>query len=107
MTNILVISQERLAGAIAPSTGKIMKNVPECFKREWNLLQNGILNFAISSSQSPVIAFQSQNLHWQKSDFLQKASAVKGLIVFHLQMTFLLLAFKAGSHHLYKAYAMI
>ena len=32
MTNILVIWQGRLAGAVAPSTGKIMKNVPNFMK---------------------------------------------------------------------------
>ena len=34
MTNILVIWQGRLAGAVAPSTGKIMKNVPEFFEKK-------------------------------------------------------------------------
>ena len=59
MTSISVIWQGRLAGAVAPSTGKIMQNAPELFERGQNLLQNGILNFAISLSQSPAIAFQS------------------------------------------------
>ena len=32
---------------------------PGLFEKGQNLLQNGILNFAISLSQSPAIAFQS------------------------------------------------
>ena len=35
MTNILVIWQGRLAG-VAPSTGKIMKNVPNFLKEDKN-----------------------------------------------------------------------
>ena len=34
MTNILVIWQGRLAGAVAPSTGKIMENFPNFLKED-------------------------------------------------------------------------
>ena len=47
------------------------------FRKRMNLLQNGILNFAISSSQFPLIAFQSKNLHRWKSDFLKRGLVVK------------------------------
>ena len=55
MTNILVIWQGRLAGAVAPSTGKIMKDV----------------NYEI--------ALQSQifDIFWKKTQ--KKAPALKGL----------------------------
>ena len=49
-------------GAAASSTG--MKKTLELLERGKDLLQNGILNFTISLSQSPVIAFQCWNLHW-------------------------------------------
>ena len=54
-----------------------------------NLLQNGILNFAISLSQSPVIAFQSYILHLRKRDFLKRGLAIKGLILNFLYLSLL------------------
>ena len=50
--------QGRLAVAVAPSTGKMMKNAIEFLERGLNLLQTGILNFTNSLSYSPVIVFQ-------------------------------------------------
>ena len=73
MTNILVIWQGRLAGAVAPSTGKIMKNIGK------NLLQNGIQNFVFWLIHSWEIALQSQifDIFWKKAQ--KKAPALKGL----------------------------
>jgi len=41
-----------LVAVVAPHTGKIIKNRPRVFERGENLLQNGILHFAIRFSQS-------------------------------------------------------
>ena len=51
-------------------------------KREWNLLQNGILNFAISLSQSPVfIQYVKVGIYTgEKATFLKKGGlTLKGL----------------------------
>ena len=54
MSDILVVWQGRFAGAVAPSTGKIMKPA---------------LEIAISLSQSLENAFQSWCLHRRKANF--------------------------------------
>jgi len=48
-----------LEAAVAPCTGKIIKNDLRVFEWEENLLQNGILDFAFKLNQSPEIVFQS------------------------------------------------
>jgi len=47
-----------LAEAVAPRTGKIIKNGLRVFERRENLLQNGILHFAFKISQSSEIVLQ-------------------------------------------------
>jgi len=48
-----------LAAAVAPRTGEIIKNGLSVFERGENLLQNGILHFAFTLSQSSEIVLQS------------------------------------------------
>jgi len=46
----IVLQRQRLcllAAAVAPRTGKITKNSLNIFERGTNLLQNGILSFAL------------------------------------------------------------
>ena len=78
MTNILVIWQGRLAGAVAPSTGKIMKNVPEFFEREicYEMVYKNFVFWLIHSWE---IALQSQifDIFWKKAQ--KKTLALKGL----------------------------
>ena len=59
MSDTSNIWQGRFAGAVEPSTGQNH----EILERGTNLLQNGILNFAIGLSQLLIIASQSWNLH--------------------------------------------
>jgi len=47
------------AAAVAPSTYKIFKNGLCVFERGENLLQNGMLHFALKLSQSSEIVLQS------------------------------------------------
>jgi len=62
-----------LVTAIAPCTGKIIKNA---FERGDNCLQNGILHFVFMLSQSSEIVLQR---HIRKSDFSERGLALKGL----------------------------
>ena len=51
---------------------------PELFERGQNLLQNGILNFAISLSQSPAIAFKVRIYTGRKATFCKRAWQLRG-----------------------------
>ena len=75
MPNIPVIWQGRLAGAVAPSTDKIMKNVPEFLKEDKICYK--IVFWLIHSWE---IALQSQifDIFLKKSP-KKKALALKGL----------------------------
>jgi len=48
-----------LVAAVAPRTGKIIKNGLHVFERGENLLQNGILNFVFRFSRSSEVALES------------------------------------------------
>jgi len=48
-----------LAAPVAPRTGKILKNGLHVFERGGNLLQNGILYFALKLSHSSEIVLKS------------------------------------------------
>jgi len=48
-----------LAPPVAPRTGKILKNGLHVFERGGNLLQNGILYFALKLSHSSEIVLKS------------------------------------------------
>jgi len=69
-----------LSAAVAPRTGKIIKNGLRVFERGGNLLQNGILHFAFKLSQLSEIVLQSQNLSRRKTDFSERGLARKRLI---------------------------
>jgi len=68
-----------LVAVLAPRTGKIIKNGPSVFERRENLLQNDILQFMFTFSQSSEIASKVRISADQKPTFLKGGLALKGL----------------------------
>jgi len=71
-----------LAAAVAPRTGKIIKNGLRVFEKGENLLHNGILHFAFNLSQSSEIvsyqiSFKTEHL------FKKSKNRISGLSFIH------------------------